>query len=285
MAEELFETMESRSSFTENDFNGLLPFSISFGSCVGKVKLGMKVNEMLNLLVHEFPRVGYDLVGYSIQDEIQIYIPQWGMRCRFSPRSQSLYLIDILDLQSCPYILNGVTVFQSNHRTTFKSLQKVLGPSFPGITLLSNFYYGSLGKFIDDGFYLLQFDGVGLLFSIPIDFQSLYSNGSILPLELPDGTSPILTRVYICPSDYQLVSKNPYRDITDTRVFLNLSKPEIRIALGDRDSLLTLGMCPQDVLSNVGSPDFSSIHANSDIFFQHFEYYSLGITVFDFFYH
>lgn len=258
--------------------HGQLPFPITFASCVGKVKLGMKVNDLLSLLVNEYPRVNYDLIAYSIQEEIQIYIPQWGMRCRFLPRSQSLYLIDILDIQSCPYSLNGVTIFQSNYKTTFKNLQKVLGPSFPGNSLyrICNL---CTGKFIDE-FYLLQFDGVGLLFSIPTEFQSLYSDGSNLPLELPDGTSPILTRVYICPADYQLLSLAPYRDVAETRVFVNLNKLQLRIILGDRDSILALGMCPQDVLSNIGSPDFSSTHEKSEIFFQHFEYYSLGMTLF-----
>jgi hypothetical protein len=231
------------------------------------------------------------LIAHSSREEIHIYIPQWGMRCRFLPRSQSLYLIDILDTQSCPYSLNGVLIFQKNHKTTFKSLQKVLGPSFPGMTTVFRFLpsLGSSdslsGKFIANGFYLLEFDGVGLLFSIPTQFQALYSDGNALPLELPDGTSPVLNRVYICPSDYRLLSKSPYRDLAPTRVFvdLDLAKPEglrLRISLGDnRESLLTLGMCPQEVLSNIGSPDFSSAHPKSDLFSQHFEYYSLGSSL------
>jgi hypothetical protein len=132
------------------------------------------------------------------------------------------------------------------------------------------------GKFIEDGFYLLQFDGVGLLFSIPTEFEALYSDGSRLPLELPDGTSPVLNRVYIYPLDFQLLNSSPYRDIVQPRVLVDLAKPELRLALGDRESTLSLEMCPQEVLSNIGCPDFSSTHPKSENFSQHFEYYSLG---------
>jgi hypothetical protein len=111
-------------------------FSISFGLGVGKVKLGSKVNEILALLANDFPRTDYDVIASSAREEIHICIPQWGIRCRFLPKSQSLYLIDITDVQSCPYSLNGALIFQKSHKTTFKSLQKVLGPSFPGISTI-----------------------------------------------------------------------------------------------------------------------------------------------------
>jgi hypothetical protein len=107
-------------------------FSISFGVGAGKVKIGAKVNEILSLLASDYPRTCYDLISHSTRDEIQIWIPVWGMRCRFLPKSQSLYLIDIIDTRSCPYSLNGASIFQNNHKTTLKTLQKVLGPSFPG---------------------------------------------------------------------------------------------------------------------------------------------------------
>lgn len=107
-------------------------FFIGFGTGVGQVKLGARVNEILALLANDFPRTDYDLITHSAREEIHIYIPKWGMRCRFLPKSQSLYLIDIVDVQSCPYSLNGTLIFQKGQKTTFKSLQKVLGPSFPG---------------------------------------------------------------------------------------------------------------------------------------------------------
>jgi hypothetical protein len=107
-------------------------FAISFGAGAGRVRIGSKVNDILSLLASDYPRTSYDLISLSMKDEIQISIPLWGMRCRFLPKSQSLYLIDIIDTKSCPYSLNGATIFQNNHKTTLKSLQKVLGPSFPG---------------------------------------------------------------------------------------------------------------------------------------------------------
>lgn len=107
-------------------------FNINFGINVGKFKLGSKINEILLIFAYEFPRIHFNLYFNSIKDEIHILINIWSLRLRFLIKTQSLYLIDIFNINSLPYFYNGILISQSEHITTFKSMQKLLGPTFPG---------------------------------------------------------------------------------------------------------------------------------------------------------
>lgn len=116
------------------------------------------------------------------------------------------------------------------------------------------------------------------MFSVPLEFQSLYIDGGSLPIELPDGTSPPLSRIYVYPLGYNLLNSSPYPDIVHPRVFVGLKESKVQITLNDnREGILSLGMCPQEVISNIGNPDFCALtNPNSDSFAQYFEYHTLG---------
>jgi hypothetical protein len=144
----------------------------------------------------EYPRLQLE-VFFSDQDnisasDIQVNVPQWGIRLRFQPLSQRLYLIDIHNFNvAISFNINGYIIRDKAQATTFSQLQKALGPTFPG-------------RFIDDGQYLLTFDGVGFLFRVPREFQTHYSDGKMLPIILPDKTSAELERVYVHGREFDM---------------------------------------------------------------------------------
>jgi len=259
------------------------PFQINSGVGLSKFKLGMSINETIEYLTKEFPRVHYDLTigDYTTQEssELQLCIPCWGVRLRYLPLSQKLFIIDIYDLKCTAFEMNDTVIHDTKHKTTLKSLQNTLGPLFPG-------------KFVEDGLYLLQFDGISLLFSIPTQFQSIYENGNKIPTLLPDDSSALLKRVYVHPSDLEMEGADKYSDdlpLVAEIVFKRrsnspdrpLSHVHFKLPGSQKDGLVTLGMSAQDVISNLGNPDFaSSASQRSDSYSQRYEYYRLGLDLY-----
>ena len=108
---------------------------ISVGTGVGRFRIGSLINDVIALMSNQFPRTSMDIdLHYQTDaspENIHVYIPEWGISLRFQSHSQKLYMIDIVDCKKLAYSLNG-TVFSAEEPATLKSLQKALGPSFPG---------------------------------------------------------------------------------------------------------------------------------------------------------
>ena len=189
-------------------------FNVNFGASVGRFKLGTHVNDILEVFSSEYPRLQLE-VSFSDQEnvsacDIRVNVPQWGIRLRFQPLSQRLYLIDIHDFNvAIAFNINGYVIRGQEQVTTFSQLQKALGPTFPG-------------KFIDDGQYLLSFDGVSFLFRVPAEFQGLYAEGKMLPIVLPDKTSAELQRVYVYARDFDMEHPELYPDVLEVTVTARL---------------------------------------------------------------
>lgn len=75
----------------------------------------------------------------------------------------------------------------SSSRTipTFLLIYKSFGPTYPG-EFDSN-----------QSIYTLKYPGLAFTFPIPIKHQSLYKSSTDLPLEFPDGTTPIASKVIL----------------------------------------------------------------------------------------
>lgn len=272
-------------------------FNVNFGIGVGMFQLGTHINDLLKLFSKEYPRLTLevlfsDQVNVSIAD-IQINIPQWGIRLRFQPLSQRLYLIDVHDFHAAiGFNINGHVIRDHKHATTFSNLQKALGPIFPG-------------RFVDEGQYLVTFSGAGLMFLVPLKYQELYRDGRTLPIVLPDKSSAVLQRIYIFAKDFDMQHPERYPDtlLAKCRIILQqqqspqtpgthiqfISPPSSQDSQrGDqREHLptpspplantLSLGMGPQDVVSLLGTPEFSSLSSqHADPFVHKYEYSHLG---------
>lgn len=265
-------------------------FNVTFGSAVGRFKLGVHINDVLEMFSNEYPRLQLELTFCDEEDlaaaDIRVNVPQWGVRLRFQPLSQTLYFIDIHNFDvAISFNVNGYIIRGQEQTTTFNHLQKALGPSFPG-------------KFIDDGQYLLTFDGVGFLFRIPTEFQSLYEDGKALPIVLPDKSSAVLERIYVFARDFDVGNPKAYPDVLPptARIVLqehdnsllgthfHLLSPAVHSTSTSsgrpeaaKEGCLALGMTPQDVVSNLGTPDFASLSPQHvETFIHKFEYKRLG---------
>lgn len=269
-------------------------FGVNFGAAVGRFKLGLHVNDLLDIFSNEYPRLNLE-VSFSEQEDvsaedIRVNVPQWGIRFRFQSISQQLYFIDIHSFDvNISFNVNGYVIRGQEYTTTFNHLQKALGPSFPG-------------KFIDNGQYLLSFDGVGFLFHIPDHYQSLYEDGKTLPIVLPDKSSPVLERIYVFARDFDLERPEAYPDlpVKTARIILRgQDSPALGTHLhllspsthppsptrghtkDDKETYLALGMTPQDVVSNLGTPDFASLSPqHAETFIHKYEYKRLGLELY-----
>lgn len=197
-------------------------FNVHFGASVGRFKLGAHINDILEVFSNEYPRMQLE-VSFSDDDmsappggprDIQLNVPQWGLRLHFQPLSQRLYLIGIYNFNvAIAFNINGYLIRGQEHATTFSHLQKALGPTFPG-------------KFVDEeGSYLLNFSGVGLLFRVPPRFQSLYADGTmVLPIILPDKSSAVLQRVYVYGKDFDMEQPELFPDVLAVSVQILLQQ-------------------------------------------------------------
>jgi hypothetical protein len=303
-----------------NNYHSNNLFNVTFGVSVDRFHLGTSINEILDILSNDYPRLHLELSFFGDQKssllDLQVNIPQWGMRFRFQHLSQKLYLIDIYDFNAAiTYNINGCASHGQEQTPTLMQLHKALGPSFPG-------------KFISDGCYLLRFDGVGLLFSIPIEYQGLYQDGKILPITLPDKSSAVLQRIYIYDREFDMEHPELYKDSlsTTTRVVLQRkiiesqsSGTHFQPQLGTHfhifnsidnvckknnyqsdngggpvnyhekaedgtnpekyveETCVALGMTPQDILSNLGNPDLAFLSPlHSEPYIHKYEYKKLG---------
>ena len=214
--------------------------------------------------------------------EILINIIDWGIRLRFQVLSQKLHIIDIYDFSNTTitYVLKGRNIKAG---TSFEQVQNVLGPCFPG-------------SFVDsDGKYLLSMDGLSLIFSVPIKYQSHYSSNRAheLPITLPDKSSPLLTRVYIHPSNLKLLELDRYPDFLPDNVTLNVKSSQIllNVTLNNTHkgssptiAFLALGMSAQDIISELDcSPNVAEqggLGGSNSMWNLRLEYHALGLELF-----
>ena len=290
-------------------------YQIIFGVGVGWLRLGSHINDILETFSREYPRLEFEIMfpgdagAVETGDDVLVNVPQWGIRLRFQPLSQTLYFIDVHSFKvNITFSINGILVRGQEQVTTFSQLQKALGPTFPG-------------KFIDEGKYLISFEGVGLLFNVPLEFQDIYADGKMLPIILPDKTSAVLQRVYIHGKDFDVEHPESYPDMLSSTVrivlksksstsrsgtYLHLLNSHSKTGMdtkgascresdengknneggditppsGNSDmeiSSIELGMTPQDVVSILGAPDFASLTPqHADLFTHKYEYKTLG---------
>lgn len=282
-------------SFMMNSSSEDLCFNVVFSMSVGMFRLGATVNDTLDMLSDKYPRLQLDLhfsdQEHVCESDVQVNIVEWGIRLRFQPLSQKLYMIDVHNLDTfVSYIINGFLIRNHDHPTTLNLLRKALGPLYPG-------------KFVSDGNYLLSLKGAGLLFGIPEEFQTNYIDGDTLPYILPNKSSPVLRRIYIVPRNFDFDHPEEYPDNLSCTANIVLVKKNsfisshfhIRTTASDTDQVdnreaiegsrkelsLTLGMTPQDVVSHLGNPDFASLTSvEADPFVHKYEYRSIGIEVY-----
>jgi len=187
-------------------------------------------------------------------------LPSDGITLRFEPGSQRLSKIEVYDVPKVKLFYSGTTFSAPEVTATFNLIYQLFGPSFPGD------YNNELHS------YFLHYPGLSFQFPIPAKFQSLYAND--LPLEFPDGTTPVIKRVFVYGGvDMKSPVPPPLNDLQFPYYF-----EPIRVHVNQyvefslRNKRLSFKSTPQDVVSELGSPnrvfykevDKMRIHASGD---------------------
>eukprot|EP00126_Sphaerothecum_destruens_P006577 Sdes_comp19426_c0_seq1m10796 len=165
-----------------------LQFDISPAKSLGPFEIGMPIGSAIAYLSRQARVIQNVELKYSedvpMQRPITLNIPQIGTLLSFDASSQKLENIDIYDLSKCVLSYTGVVFNSSSCPPVFSRIYRLLGPSYPGdYDTVSNLY-------------TLNYPGLSFFFPLPPNSSASKPNySSYLPMELPDGSSPVANRI------------------------------------------------------------------------------------------
>ncbi|KAF3646667.1 UPF0183 protein [Capsicum baccatum] len=253
---------------------GAISLDLRPGVGIGPFTLGMPICEAF-AQVEQDPK-NYDVVHVKYFDEeplkldIVISLPDHGFHLRFDPWSQRLRLIEIFDVKRLEMRYATSIIGGSSNLATFVAVYSLFGPTYPG----------TYDK--DRGVYTLFYPGLSFAFPIPSQYADCCRDGEAeLPLEFPDGTTPVTCRVSIYDSSSgskvgvgSMMNKActpplPAGSHYMEEVHVKLGE-ELRFSIGGQHILF--GASPQDVWTELGRPcgvhqkqvDQMVIHSASD---------------------
>ncbi|KAL1915476.1 uncharacterized protein VTP21DRAFT_6600 [Calcarisporiella thermophila] len=158
------------------------------GKSVGWFKLGMSVWDICERLkeqVRVFPNVEFKYSQDTpLSTDFILSLTQNGINLRFEPLAQRLKLIEIFDFERLKLTYQGGgDICSVRTDPTFLVVYKLFGPTYPG-------EFDKQTKR-----YILGYPGIS--FTFPISDPDALTSSAELPIELPDGTSPIASHAYI----------------------------------------------------------------------------------------
>jgi len=166
-----------------------------------------------------------------------------GILLCFEPSSQRLQKIEIYAPSKVGLNYAGNDFCTTTTRPTFATIYKRFGPSTPG-TYIS-----------EQHLYFLHYKGVSFIFPVSPQYDSRYANSkNEIPLELPDGNSPVVSKIIVYSGDDYNQPQLP--PISESSTYLE--KVIVKISKGlffkKRNCWLYFGSSTQDVLSLLGPP-------------------------------
>ncbi|CAN0861562.1 PHAF1 protein At3g51130, partial [Linum grandiflorum] len=253
---------------------GAIVLDLRPGLGIGPFSLGMPICEAF-AQIEQQPNL-YDVVHVKYYDEeplkldIVISFPDHGFHLRFDPWSQRLRLVEIFDVKRLQLRYATSIIGGPGSLATFVAVYSLFGPTFPGI-------YDK-----DRGVYTLFYPGLSFAFPIPGQYADCCQDREAeLPLEFPDGTTPVTCRVcvYDGSSDKKVgVGSLLDKAVTPPLPSGSLYMEEVQVKL--REELffsiggqhIPFGASPQDVWTELGRPcgihqkqvDQMVIHSASD---------------------
>ncbi|KAJ6831427.1 UPF0183 protein-like isoform X2 [Iris pallida] len=174
---------------------GSITLDLRPGFGIGPFTIGMSMGEAFSQVEHQ-PNI-YDVVHVKYYDEeplkldTVISFPDHGFHLRFHPWSQRLRLIEVYDVKRLQMHYATSLIGGPSSLATFVAVYALFGPTFPGI-------YDK-----ERGVYTLFYPGLSFAFPIPSQYTNCCNEVKVsaeLPLEFPDGTTPVTCRVSIYDS-------------------------------------------------------------------------------------
>ncbi|RCH81945.1 hypothetical protein CU098_005605, partial [Rhizopus stolonifer] len=159
------------------------------GRSLGPFRLGSSLWDTIQLLSDKpqfFPSVE---LKYSQESPLEydfiIALPANGLNLRYDGSFQRLKSVECYDPSKVKLVYQNSDVSSSRTIPTFLLIYKSFGPTYPGE------FDAHLS------IYTLKYPGLAFTFPIPTRHQSLYTSSTDLPLEFPDGTTPIASKVIL----------------------------------------------------------------------------------------
>ncbi|KAF9292150.1 hypothetical protein BGZ68_010406 [Mortierella alpina] len=166
-----------------------LDLAIAPGKHLGWFRLGTSMWDIIRILRDQAALIPVVELKYSDENpfaaDIVLRLPSNGIELRFEPLSQRLKLIKVDDFSRLRLTYQGGEVSSTKALPTFLLAYKLFGPTYPGE------FDGS------KHLYTLSYPGLSLVFPIPEKHMLLYQSSADLPLEFPDGTTPVASHMYI----------------------------------------------------------------------------------------
>ena len=247
------------------------------GKKLGSFEIGWTLHEIIDELKYnsrDFKQIKltYNLFNET-NDDIILNVQTCGIYLHFDGIQQRLKLIDVYDLNKISIYYDKLLLTEStlntkskinsisddefddiqddvsdhgnnnndinnnNNKNTFRQIYNVMGPTYPG-------YYDK-----NKCLYYVEYPGLWLAFELKYD-----PGNSELPVELDDGTSPLLKRLIVYYGDNIINSSLPpliKTKIYYEPVYIYLNEG---IQLGWRKRFVYFGSNVQDVLTDIGPP-------------------------------
>ncbi|KAG0053071.1 hypothetical protein BGZ83_001714 [Gryganskiella cystojenkinii] len=166
-----------------------LDLAIAPGKHLGWFRLGTSLWDIIRLLRDQAALIPVVELKYSDENpfaaDIVLRLASNGIELRFEPLSQRLKLIKVDDFSRLRLTYQGGEVSSTKALPTFLLAYKLFGPTYPGEFDGANHLY------------TLSYPGLSLVFPIPEKHMLLYQSSADLPLEFPDGTTPVASHMYI----------------------------------------------------------------------------------------
>ncbi|KAK9803064.1 hypothetical protein WJX73_005354 [Symbiochloris irregularis] len=168
----------------------LLALDLRLEQGLGPFTLGMPLAEAVARIRERKQDFRCVEVKYADQDfmeqDILLNLPEHGMHLRFQAHSQRLRLIEIYDISRMEVRCGSGVMGGASHAATFVRVYDLCGPTYPG-------EYDSASNL-----YLLHYPGLLVLFPVPAQHAvHCQMRSGELPLEFPDGTTPVASRFCI----------------------------------------------------------------------------------------
>lgn len=224
------------------------------GVALGPFKLGAFINDVLKQMQDAFlPQRPEIDVLYStelpLETQVILRCPKLGLQLRFEARSQRLVCIEASNMAQLPLSYQNAEfsgAAEEGYLSSFIKVYRLFGPTYPG-------------KYDPEvGFYVIKYQGLCIMFSIPEEFSEIYEINDELPIELPDGTSPSLERLFVYSGfdvNFPVLPQlNESKECLQS-VRVSLQETGASLEVKGRKNALFINATVQDVLTELGSPN------------------------------
>eukprot|EP01102_Stenamoeba_stenopodia_P013205 TRINITY_DN4255_c0_g1_i1.p1 TRINITY_DN4255_c0_g1~~TRINITY_DN4255_c0_g1_i1.p1 ORF type:complete len:382 (-),score=69.32 TRINITY_DN4255_c0_g1_i1:122-1267(-) len=218
------------------------------GKSVGDFYLGMPISEAVKKIQGELLITQAELKYHELDplsSFIIIDLTDDGILLSFEPISQRLQGIEIYRTVKLKLRYSGAIFCspESDLQPTMGLIDEIFGPSFPGDYEKEQHQYN------------VHYPGLTFCFPIPPEYDSIYANPHEQPLELPNGRSPITSKIVIYYGPKLSQASLPPLD-PDSLYF---EQVDVSISEGvyftKRDCFINFNSSTQDVVSDLGPPD------------------------------